>query len=105
MITESEQSRQSARIRHQRRLLVTGLFTISITSDTCNLDIEVYSITRRCRFIGPRWGIYYPDEKVKMHDWPLVAPVDATLRALLCRMIALEIPTKCFISFTSPDGL
>ena len=49
MITESEQSRQSARKRHQRRLLVTGLFTISITSDTCNLDIEVYSITRRCR--------------------------------------------------------
>ena len=51
MITESEQSRQSARIRHQGCLLVTSLFTISITSDTCNLDIEVYSITRRCRFI------------------------------------------------------
>jgi hypothetical protein len=51
MITESEQSRQSARIRHQRRLLVTGFSAISITSDTCNLDIEVYPITRRCRFI------------------------------------------------------
>jgi hypothetical protein len=51
MITESKQSRQSARIRHQGCLLVTGLFTIRIISDTCNLDIEVYPITRRCRFI------------------------------------------------------